>query len=196
MIVSTFFYFLFTSRPTRNGAAWAIFLTYDLGVRPFQSNFLQTLTLEKKFFDAFNLVYPAGRLFFPYQEEYMEYEQQSFPLPLVAQHEAKKHPIARKDFDADRAEQHKVSGMAAAANKRETALALAKTLAVEIAIEKGTCTADDVQAALIAKGYDSSDLGAAAGSLFKGKRWEWTGEWVPSQRVSNHKRMLRVWRLR
>lgn len=55
-----------------------------------------------------------------------------------------------------------------------------------------TCTADDVQKVLQARGID---LGPAAGAIFREKCWQWTGRFVQSERISNHTRLLRVWRL-
>ena len=57
-------------------------------------------------------------------------------------------------------------------------------------------TADDAYKFLAAIGESETALGAAAGSLFRSPEWEATGCWTPSTRVSNHARMLRVWRLK
>ena len=93
-------------------------------------------------------------------------------------------------FDPLRGQQLKDEGMARAALARAGALADARRLAVRIALGRAsqTATADDV-----ARSYP--DLGPAAGSLFKGRDWVWTGEWAASRRASNHRRHNRVWRL-
>jgi hypothetical protein len=57
-------------------------------------------------------------------------------------------------------------------------------------------TADDYQPFLEAIGLSSEDLGNAAGSVFKSDNWEFTGHFVPSKRVSNRGRYVRVWRLK
>lgn len=54
-------------------------------------------------------------------------------------------------------------------------------------------TIDDCASLLEAEG---EGLGNAAGSVFKHEAWEATGRFVQSQRVSNHGRNIRVWRLK
>lgn len=56
-----------------------------------------------------------------------------------------------------------------------------------------TVTIDDAAAFLEAMG---EGLGNAAGSVFKGERWEFTGQFVPSRRITNRGRYVRVWRLK
>lgn len=57
-------------------------------------------------------------------------------------------------------------------------------------------TADDAARYLASIGESDRALGNAAGSLFRGPEWEPTGCWTASTRVSNHARMVRVWRLK
>lgn len=57
-------------------------------------------------------------------------------------------------------------------------------------------TADDFEHVLGLVGKSYSDLGNAAGSIFKTEGWEFTGTWTPSQRKSNNARFIRVWRLK
>lgn len=54
-------------------------------------------------------------------------------------------------------------------------------------------TIDDCAPLLEAEG---ENLGAAAGTVFKHEAWEFTGEWRPSCRKSNHARHVRRWRLK
>lgn len=91
----------------------------------------------------------------------------------------------------------KEAGMEQAAENKASLLAFARGLAVEIAEarESRECTADDVQAALQGHGISVRALGNAAGSLFRGGRWEWTGRWVTSSRPHAHCNLIRVWRL-
>jgi hypothetical protein len=98
-------------------------------------------------------------------------------------------------FDAQRGEDLKHAGMAAAAEADGAALIVAREIAERLATENTNreITADEVQAVLIMRGYQP--LGASAGSLFKGKKWEFTGRWQASARTTNHKRQNRVWRL-
>lgn len=105
-------------------------------------------------------------------------------------------------FDVKREEGAAEQGMGRAANARVRLLANAQRIAVDIArcSNSGTCDADQVQQALMAAGYKSSDLGNAAGYIFRAQidgraRWEWTGEFIKSGRKGSHGNLLRVWRL-
>lgn len=97
-------------------------------------------------------------------------------------------------FDAAESRRRKERGMALAADAVPTLLARARHLAVGVAVRKGEVTADDVSEWLELNGYP--DLGPAAGSLFRGPEWEFTGRFVQSTRKTNHARLLRVWRLK
>ena len=57
-------------------------------------------------------------------------------------------------------------------------------------------TADDAYKFLAIRDGELQRLGNAAGALFRTGEWEFTGCWTPSTRVSNHARMVRVWRLK
>lgn len=101
----------------------------------------------------------------------------------------------RVTFSAPVAEKAKVQGMQSAALSKKEVLELARE-ACRIAARRRqdrTATADDAQEFLIGS---KLELGNAAGSLFLGKEWEFTGEWRPSRRVSNHNHKNRVWRLK
>jgi hypothetical protein len=56
-------------------------------------------------------------------------------------------------------------------------------------------TYDDVYLYLLTHGRDPSLLGPAAGKVFLNKDWVSVG-WKQSERVSNHARAMRVWRLK
>jgi len=56
------------------------------------------------------------------------------------------------------------------------------------------CVSIDDCAELLEREHVS--LGAAAGTVFKYDAWEFTGEWIPSSRKSNHARPVRRWRLK
>lgn len=98
-------------------------------------------------------------------------------------------------FSAPAAEVAKQEGMTAAAVSRVELLQAAQEIAVQLAQQHGEVTADDVQAVLIQWGHHPSELGNAAGSIFKGKHWVFV-RFCESTRVSNHKRVIRAWRLR
>jgi hypothetical protein len=109
---------------------------------------------------------------------------------------------ARKDaaiFNSDEGERRRSDGMDKAAVSRKHLLRLTQHACVEAALARAdrTATADDAQKWLIDQGYSSDYLGNAAGSLFRDKdTWEFDGQWLPSQRVSNHGHKNRVWRLK
>jgi hypothetical protein len=98
-------------------------------------------------------------------------------------------------FDSLRGQQRKREGMDVAANRRTRILALARTVAERHAELYGTVTIDDVMQGLTTCGLEPADLGQAAGSVFRGKAFKWTGAWMESKRPSNHARAVRVWRL-
>lgn len=90
-------------------------------------------------------------------------------------------------------------GMKRATEGKQDVLSLARKIAKDVARSRPDrcCTADDVQGELALLGYSSTELGNAAGSIFRGdRRWEWTGRWVPSERIGRHANAIRVWRLR
>lgn len=100
-----------------------------------------------------------------------------------------------EQFDLFEGLRQKEKGMALAADNRAGHLSIARSIAVRLAAQSPSRTvcADDVQRELIELGID---LGPAAGSIFRGREWAWDGQWKKSARVSNHARMLRVWRLK
>jgi len=102
-------------------------------------------------------------------------------------------------FDGEEGERRRSDGMGTAAVSRKHLLRLTRHACVKAALARTvrTATADDAQKWLIDHGYSSDYLGNAAGSLFTDKdTWEFTGQWLPSQRVSNHGHKNRVWRLK
>ena len=97
-------------------------------------------------------------------------------------------------FDAAESRRRKAHGMAVAEDAANTLLNRARGYARECAIRWGEVNADDVSQWLESTG--NPDLGPAAGSLFRGPEWEFTGRFVQSTRKTNHARLLRVWRLK
>lgn len=101
---------------------------------------------------------------------------------------------AREEAEAERGKQ-----LAAERPDRREVLRLARRLAREIALDGSgrcgfrLCTADDVQLALEGEGHTSADLGNAAGSIFQGPEWRWTGHRVKSGRAGSHGNELKVW---
>lgn len=103
--------------------------------------------------------------------------------------------FAPDPFDRAAGERLKLDGMQRAA-EHSTWLDVAREVAKRIARsnpERETHS-DEVAVALMDMGGPTS-LGPAAGSLFKGHEWEFTGRRIRSARISNHARELKVWRL-
>lgn len=85
------------------------------------------------------------------------------------------------------------AGVNAAAASRARILAKARDVAVRLGRVGSVVTADDVYASLIATGQNIDSLGPAAGAIFRGKNWKFTGMWQQSTRTSNHARLNRIW---
>jgi len=100
-------------------------------------------------------------------------------------------------FDKQASEQARQAGMKLAADGRQDILEYARHLARQIAAQSlDGITADDVVLALMEHGHGLHCLGNAAGSLFRGPEWEFTGQRRRSARVHAHSNELKVWRLR
>lgn len=101
-------------------------------------------------------------------------------------------------FDPKESEQLKIVGMHKAESRKFSLLEFTRKGLREIARSRPdrTVTADDAAQYLVSKGISVHALGSAAGSLFRGSEWEFTGDLVKSQRVHAHSNLLRVWRLK
>jgi hypothetical protein len=97
-------------------------------------------------------------------------------------------------FDFDEGQRLKAEGMTQAAEQVPTLLEKARQIAVQLCQEQGFITIDDVHAALSES--EREILGNAAGSIFRGSHWAFSGDWQPSTRTTNHGRYVRVWRLK
>ena len=97
-------------------------------------------------------------------------------------------------FDLFEGRRRKERGMALAADAVPRLIAQARVFARRHAEQHGEVTADNVSEWLEQQGLP--DLGPAAGQLFRGPDWAFTGRFIQSARKSNHARLLRVWRLR
>lgn len=96
-------------------------------------------------------------------------------------------------FDAIAAREAAEKGIGRAAENKASLLKFARGLAVGLGVKNGRVTADDVQRAMVDRGISERALGNAAGALFRGPRWRFTGETVKSVRVHSHGRLIRVW---
>lgn len=99
-------------------------------------------------------------------------------------------------FDLIAGLEAKNAGIDQAATNKASLLAHARKIAVRIAKGGREITADDVARELHEENISIFALGNAAGALFKGKQWEWTGRFKRSERVHAKGNMLRVWKLR
>ena len=99
-------------------------------------------------------------------------------------------------FDLAEGIQARETGKGFAAVNRATILRNARAVATWVAESRpGRCvSADDVYRYLSPE--QSSQLGNAAGSLFRGDQWENTGRRKQSKRITNHARWIMIWRLK
>jgi|GEM_PF-1558144 len=108
----------------------------------------------------------------------------------------KKEPSQKKLFDIHQGRQEGQDGMDRAAEhyktRRDHAVAIAHRLAPHFPHRE--ITIDDVQRVLFQE--RGQFLGNEGGSLFRSPEWEFTGKWRPSERITNHARYIRVWRLK
>ncbi len=100
-------------------------------------------------------------------------------------------------FDSVEADRLKEEGMARAVSPeyRRILVGNAKHVAHQIALFRGEVTIDDVHHWMTMRMLSPQFLGNGAGSIFRGKSWECVG-WKKSTRISNHSRMIRIWRLK
>lgn len=101
-------------------------------------------------------------------------------------------------FDVVESARRRDEGIARATAKKErSALVLqARAIAIRIAAEHGTVTADDVAAAMSAMGLNYAALGPAAGAVFRDPAFEDTDQTRKCVRASSHRRKVTVWRIR
>ncbi len=87
----------------------------------------------------------------------------------------------------------KARGIAGAVKSHSTAFVVASNIARNLGLVNPTVNADQVQQKLAEAGYKSTDLGNAAGSLFRGKAWQKAGT-TKSARFGNHAREITNWK--
>lgn len=97
-------------------------------------------------------------------------------------------------FDDDAGKNAKQFGIETAALNRATVLEIAQTIALELGPQYGEVHADMVFRRLIARNISPKQLGPAAGAIFRGPHWEFTGRMHRSRRISNHARRICIWR--
>ena len=87
-------------------------------------------------------------------------------------------------------------GMALAAGNNARALEIARDVAVGIAQEQGTVTSDDVRYRLNLRPSNIRDSQNWMGSIFRDRRFVWTGRRIKSRIARNHAAEIKVWALR
>tara|TARA_R100000388_G_C7239180_1_gene160040 strand:+ start:1229 stop:1612 length:384 start_codon:yes stop_codon:yes gene_type:complete len=100
-------------------------------------------------------------------------------------------------FDFYEAKRRKEEGMDRAAQAKKELLQHARDIAVWYAKNEGNgyCCSDDVAMVMQKLELDYSELGMAAGSIFKSKEWEYSGFNRKTKRVVAHAREIKIWRL-
>ena len=98
-------------------------------------------------------------------------------------------------FDLGTGRARQSAGQHRAATHRRPLLLKARAIAVRVAQHRADrcATADDVYRHLSPE--DAAHLGNAAGSLFHGAAWIFTGRWKASRRITNNARDIKIWRL-
>jgi hypothetical protein len=98
-------------------------------------------------------------------------------------------------FDYAEGMKQRDKGMELAALNRAEILQKAKEIAVEIALRhpEKLCNIDMVRSLMDHR--ELGDLGMAAGSVFKGKHWEFAGT-MKTRRISSHGRNISIWKLK
>lgn len=100
---------------------------------------------------------------------------------------------AQLRFDFREGQRRKEQGISRA---RHPLLEVARNLAVELLQTRESISADDLQFEMLRRGYRETELGNAMGAVFRDRRFQWTGEFVTSQRIRANGNLLRLWKLR
>lgn len=89
----------------------------------------------------------------------------------------------------------KEAGMNIAAENNATILVEAKNVARDLGRRnrKRAISADNVMEVMVSRGYGQKCLGNAAGSLFSGRDWQWSGDRIKSKRPHAHANELKTW---
>lgn len=93
---------------------------------------------------------------------------------------------------AKQAEAAKEAGIAQAAASRTAILSKARATARLLATRNGHTNSDEVSTELELQGIDSTELGNAAGAIFRGPGWRCIG-YQKSVRVSRHANRIANW---
>ena len=96
-------------------------------------------------------------------------------------------------LDLAAGQQAKEEGMKKAAESRPSLLSLARSAARTICVRRGEVYMDLVYVELLKIGVTPKDLGNAAGSVFRGAEWVFTGRLHTSTRKDRHAGAQRIW---
>ncbi len=99
-------------------------------------------------------------------------------------------------FDYAESVRQRDAGITLAAENNASLVVRAREMAVSIAREQGTVTADDLMRRWVSQGGGIHDFGNSMGAVFRDKRFEFTGRLVKSARVHAKCNLLRQWRLK
>jgi hypothetical protein len=99
------------------------------------------------------------------------------------------------EFNLDSGLELKKLGMALAANNNTMLLKISRNAAERIALERGVVTSDDVRVHLNLRPNAKRDSNNWMGSIFRDKRFVWTGHYINSKLPLNHAAPIKVWRL-
>jgi hypothetical protein len=99
-------------------------------------------------------------------------------------------------FDSVAGQQAKEEGMAKAAENAASLLEIAQRIAVRLASQHPDRETDMDEVGMELFRIGIKTLGPAAGSVFKGGQWQFTGKRLKSARKKNHSREIKVWRLK
>lgn len=131
--------------------------------------------ISKNFMDMFVVKYDRGHQTGAFYSKYLTLiEPAGAPVPPVAE-------VALQS-----------QGTSASVKSHNKVFLLASKIAVQLGQQNGSVSADQVQAELVKLGYSSTDLGNAAGALFRNKNFK-KDYAVKSGRKGNHAREITKW---
>lgn len=98
-------------------------------------------------------------------------------------------------YDAIAESEARDLGLELAAAHGQPLTKLAQIIAARLARKKGVVTIEDVRKELDRR-VPGWEPGNWMGSVFAGRRWQWTGRMVKTRHKNGHGRAVREWRLR
>lgn len=99
------------------------------------------------------------------------------------------------EFDLTQARKRAEDGIQSVGQRNASWLELARSVARQIADERGTVTADDVRRVLYADGHRPNHYNAWGAVFRRGSGLRWTGRYHTSRVVIGHGNQQRIWEL-